>query len=385
MSLSRDTASPEGRPICPGLSLARVQKRLDNPIMNKFHVFIVLILSVAGCSHPNLQALEPPALEIIESGRETSIRGLSVVDDSVAWVSGSNGWVGRSVDRGENWDWQQIKGFETFDFRDIEAFSSTEAVLLSAGSPLVILRTEDAGTTWTESYRDDRAEIFFDGLDFVESGRGIAYGDPIDSNFQLLETKDRGVSWKDISPVARLEATQGEAGFAASGSGIQMFPSGEVYIATGGAISRILFSPDFGKNWQTFDTPMIQGTSSRGIFSIAFSSPSEGIAVGGDYTIDTLRESAVWITRDGGRSWTKPTVGTNGYRSAVTYITGTESSDRPLHLLACGTSGVDYSRDGGVHWEPISKESYHVVESSGIGNWTLLAGADGRIAVFSQP
>jgi photosystem II stability/assembly factor-like uncharacterized protein len=53
--------------------------------------------------------------------KNTSIRGLSVVSDSVAWVSGSNGLIGKTLDGGKTWLWTQPNGYEKLDFRDIEA------------------------------------------------------------------------------------------------------------------------------------------------------------------------------------------------------------------------------------------------------------------------
>ncbi|RQP12645.1 MAG: oxidoreductase, partial [Parapedobacter sp.] len=63
------------------------------------------------------------------------------------------------------------------------------------------------------------------------------------------------------------------------------------------------------------------------------------------------------------------------YRSAVEYV-----GDR--HLVATGTSGVDYSSDGGMTWKTISGDGYHVVRRAKKGRWILLAGAGGRIATL---
>jgi len=312
-------------------------------------------------------------LTMIQSGRSTSIRGLSVVDDSVAWVSGSEGWVGRTTDRGSTWYWQQVTGYETIDFRDIEAFSATDAVIVSAGTPLVILCTEDGGGTWHEAYRDERPEIFFDGMDFWDDRRGIAYGDPIGGVMQLLTTADGGASWKSISQTADIRLADGEAGFAASGTGIRTLGSGDVFIATGGSRARLFYSDNSGQNWTVNDCPMIQGTASTGIFSITFWDKQHGVAVGGDYQNDDEADGAVYVTADGGKTWESPASGTHGFRSAVEYL-------NPDTLIAAGTSGVDISFDGGFHWQALSGASFHVVRKAKSGSWTLLAGADGRIA-----
>ena len=316
-------------------------------------------------------------LVLLQQGQPTSIRGLSVLDDSVAWVSGSNGWIGRTVDCGETWHWQRVAGYETTDFRDIEAFSADQALIISAGSPLVILHTTDGGHTWRETHRDERPEIFYDGMDFWNDRRGLAYGDPIGGTMQLLATEDGGQTWRDISDAARIGLVDEEAGFAASGTGIRTLPGGHVFIATGGHRSRLFHSADYGQTWNAHACPIIQGNASTGIFSIAFRDEHHGVVVGGDYQQDTARRDAIYLTSDGGETWRRPKVGTNGYRSAVEYL----DSQR---LVATGTSGVDYSTDGGATWMPLSDEGFHVVRKAKQGTWVVLAGGDGRIAMLSR-
>ncbi|WP_177181018.1 WD40/YVTN/BNR-like repeat-containing protein [Parapedobacter koreensis] len=316
---------------------------------------------------------QQPKITMLEAGTPTSIRGLSVLDDSVAWVSGSNGWIGRTADRGQTWHWQQVASHEAMDFRDIEAFSADEALIISAGSPLVILHTTDGGGSWQETHRDERPEIFFDGMDFWDGQRGLAYGDPIGGIMQLLATDDGGQTWQDISNQAQIRLADGEAGFAASGTGIRVLPDGHVFIASGGSQSRLFHATDYGHTWTAYTCPIIQGTASTGIFSIAFRDKQHGVVVGGDFQEDEHNEKAVFVTADGGATWQQPTVPTNGYRSAVEYV-------GPYHVVAVGTSGVDASTDGGASWVAVSDESFHVLRKAKTGSWVVLAGADGRIA-----
>lgn len=335
-------------------------------------VWVVVLLNFAAVGHA-----QEVSLTMLQEGRPTSIRGLSVVDDDVAWVSGSHGWVGHTADRGDTWDWKQVIGFETIDFRDIEAFSATEAVMISAGSPLVILRTEDGGHTWQETHRDERPDIFFDGMDFWDDRRGIAYGDPIDGMMQLLQTVDGGATWQSLTQDAHIQLMDGEAGFAASGTGIRTLGNGNVFIATGGSRARLFHSTDYGLTWSVTDCPIVHGVASTGIFSIAFQRDGRGVAVGGDYQQDKQTTDAVFLTADGGITWTSPPQGTHGYRSAVEYL----SADT---LVASGTSGVDISVDGGLHWQVLSIASFHAVRKAKQGTWVLLAGANGRVASLSR-
>ena len=335
----------------------------------------IFIIFLTGCLMKGF-AQVPMDLAMLQTGQPTSIRGLSVVDDDVAWVSGSDGWIGRTTDHGLTWHWEQIAGYEAFDFRDIEAFSAEEAVAINAGAPLVILRTSDGGRTWRETYRDGRPAIFFDGIDFWDDRRGIAYGDPIDGVLQLLVTDDGGVSWRDVSTVANLRPEEGEAGFAASGTGIRTWGDDTVFIASGGTRARLFYSVDGGMTWAVNDCPMVQGTASTGIFSIAFRDEMHGVAVGGDYQHDKEKDGVVFLTADGGKTWAAPQRGTNGFRSAVEYV-GRDT------LIATGTSGVDVSFDGGQHWHAVSGNSFHAVRKAKHGSWVVLAGGDGHIATIT--
>ena len=75
----------------------------------------------------------------------------------------------------------------------------------------------------------------------------------------------------------------GEAAFAASDTNIAIVGD-NTWIATGGKASRILYSPDKGHKWQVFETPIIQGLETTGIYSIDFYDELKGFAIGGDYT-----------------------------------------------------------------------------------------------------
>lgn len=126
-----------------------------------------------------------------------SYRGLHVLSDSVVWVSGSKGQI---FHLGHSMEWVNCSptGFEHKDFRDIHAWSATEVITMSAGDSGVLLRTTDAGVTWTEVYSDSRKGIFFDAIDFKAS-LGVLFGDPIDSShLYTYLTLDKGKTWLKI-------------------------------------------------------------------------------------------------------------------------------------------------------------------------------------------
>jgi len=309
-------------------------------------------------------------LQKIEVGTNASFRGLSVVDDQVAWVSGSKGWVGKTNDGGKSWSFNQVSGFENSDFRSLYAFDELRALIANAGSPASILITSDGGKNWKPVYTLSHEDAFFDGIDFWNDNDGIIYGDPIDGRMLLLQTSDGGSTWNEITNAPALE--NGEASFAASGTGIRCSNKRQVMISTGGKVSRIWVSKNKGASWATLDTPILQGESSTGIFSF-IQSNKVLIIVGGDY----LKESATiqhnFYSLDGGKRWLTPAYPARGYRECIESITHKT-------LIATGPSGTDISLDNGITWKALSDDKgLHVVRKARKGSLVLLAGANGNV------
>lgn len=300
---------------------------------------------------------------------------MSVVDDRMAWLSGTQGTVGRSVSGGKTWIFNTIPEFENSDFRTLYAFDSLRAIVANAGSPAVILRTENGGKTWQEVYRNTHKEAFLDGVDFWDENRGMMYGDPINRSMLLLKTSDGGRTWLEESESHRPKLDSGEASFAASGTNIKLWAKKKIAIATGGLKSQIWFSENEGKSWKKIPVPIIQGTESRGIFSL-FIQNQNWLVAGGDYKSDTLKKDHVYLSSDEGKSWVFPQKPTGGYRECIG-LAG------PAVLLAAGPTGVDFSTDGGKNWSLNSEQKgFHVVKKARKGNLVLLAGSKGLIGIF---
>lgn len=316
--------------------------------------------------------MQAQTISPITTSQTASFRGLSVVDDRTVWVSGSKGTVGHSTDGGKTWTWQQVTGYETCDFRSIEAFSAKSAIIANAGSPGYILRTLDGGKTWNEVYKNTDSLFFIDGISFWNASRGIVFGDPIDGRMLLLTTEDSGRTWKNLPEKACPKLEDGEAAFAASGTTIRTQPGGKVWIATGGKKSRIWYSFFYGLSFTPIDCPIIQGKSSTGIFSLFVQSPKNLVVVGGDYQSDTLKEKHCFYTTDSGKHWKAAQPGTGGYRSCVEKTT-------KRTFIATGTSGTDISVDGGQSWKALSTDGYHVIRKAKKGNAVFLAGSGGRV------
>jgi photosystem II stability/assembly factor-like uncharacterized protein len=310
---------------------------------------------------------------ILQQGKTTSIRGLSVVNEKVAWVSGSKGYIALTKDAGKTWNWQQVKGFEQSDFRDIQAFSEKEAVIMSSGTPAVILKTVDAGATWLIKYRNRDTTIFLDAMDF-DGKHGYLLGDPVDNHFVLFETLDKGNTWKQKDQSKTPMAKPGEAAFAASGSCLS-FNNKNVSIVTGGSLASFIYQPKPGKGWVNLQLPIAQGKSSAGAFSLD-QHGKHWLVAGGDYQRDNRLDSTLCLSTNAGKTWFVGKFPT-GFQSCIIYV-----NDKTY--ISTGTSGTNLSKDNGLTWTKIDDVSYNVCAKSGNGKWVLLAGNNGKIAIF-QP
>ncbi|MDP1842445.1 MAG: YCF48-related protein [Sediminibacterium sp.] len=365
-------------------------------LKNKIYLSLLVIICF------NTIIAQVPTLEILEQGRKTSIRGMSVVNDNVVWVSGSSGNVGKSIDGGKTWNWLTVNGYEKSDFRDIEAFDENTALIMGITQPAVILKTKDGGLTWKKVFEDSAKAAFFDAMDFTIKDKdtaGILIGDPIvtDSlkgNFYCAFASNAGEVWQPIGSALQEVLPQlkkGEAYFASSGTNVKLFyekfekdilfdlsnHTTFCLIVSGGLNSTLYSIPPF-KN--SYPLNIIQGKESTGANSIAINANTfKGMIVGGDFSNDTSTVKNALVFKMNKLTneilFYQPTTPPHGYRSCVTYI----DTD---NLITCGTSGVDISKDGGMNWELISKEGFHVVQKAKNGNAIFLAGKGGRIARF---
>ncbi len=308
-----------------------------------------------------------------QSHTQASLRGLSVVDTSVVWASGSQGTYLRTVDGGITWQAGQVPGADSADFRDVAAFSAHTAYLMSAGLPALIYKTTDGGHTWQLQYKNTRTGIFFDAFAFWDENRGIAMSDPVDGHFVLIQTEDGGENWEQIPAANTPEAAQGEAGFAGSGTGLVVQDRQLVWFATGGQTSRVFRSADGGASWQAAEAPVLQGTASTGVFSMSFADSLHGVAVGGDYLQPGAHTKNGCFTADGGLSWQLSETPPAGYRSGVAYMPS-------LSLYVCtGTNGSDYSADGGKNWQVADTIGYHAIQFAGNATIGWATGAEGLV------
>jgi photosystem II stability/assembly factor-like uncharacterized protein len=316
-----------------------------------------------------------PSIRVLDSVN-ASFRGLSVPSDSVVWVSGSNGTVGRSVDGGNTWKWITVPGFEKKDFRDIEAFDSSTAIIVAVDNPAYILKTKDGGLSWTIVFEMDRKGMFLDAMDCINDTTCVCMGDPIGYVFTVLRY------WRNDFWLIERNSTTGdvigskkdEALFAASGTNVKQYTSRSYSFISGGSVSN-LYIVNISAS-RKINIPILQGKLSAGAFSMHSDSKKSFYITGGDYVEYWKDSGNVVYTKNAGKTWKRSAV--HGYRSCIIKI-------NKKSFITCGTNGVDLSTDGCRTWKLIhgdgarGTDGFNVCAKSKTGKAVYFAGT-GRIA-----
>jgi len=320
--------------------------------------------------------------KLVDVETKASLRGLHVFSPNDIWASGSGGTIINSSDGGKTWRVRIVPGAEELDFRDIHAIDDQTVVAITSGTPARIYRTHDGGSNWRLCFENKDEQVFLDALSFWDDKNGIVMGDPIDGSLFLLKTSDGGKTWNNLdrAPASLL----GEGGFAASGTNMIRLGESRVFIGLGGAendstkeTSRILVTRNRGSKWTAANVPMKRNASS-GIFSICFSSPTKGVAVGGDYKMPDDTSSNYATTNDGGETWSTPPVRQppSGFRSCVAgWVDGNDH-----YFVTVGTNGTDVSGDLGKSWQRVSDEGFHAIDFAPGGQHGWATGGDGSVA-----
>lgn len=332
----------------------------------------LLFMLVAGCNrHAETTIFKRDyAVTALEAGSSSSMRGVAVVNSRVAWASGAGGVVLRTIDGGASWAVRRVPAADSLDFRDIAAFDSLIAYVLSAGEDGRIYRTGDGGLTWRLQFQNKTQGAFFDCFDFWDARHGIAMSDPVNGRLLLLRTDD-GAHWRELPRDVAPAVLPGEAAFAASGTCLVTSGRTRAMIATGGGPqTRVFVTNNSGDSWTATPTPVAAGASSAGIFSLALADPNHAVATGGDYARPAV-EASVAVTVDGGRTWSAA--------GHTAYVSGAAFVRRNNGIVAVGTKGTRVSTDRGMTWRTIDTLEYNAVQFAADGTGYAV-GPRGRIA-----
>ena len=337
----------------------------------------------------------PFTLELLNSGTDASLRGVSVVDDRVVWASGSKGTVLRTTDGGATWERRKLVAPTRLDIRDIHGFNADTAIAMATAGRL--FRTTDGGEHWKTVYVAVDTSVFLDAISFWDDRYGIVLGDPTSlraermaapgtpnivdadpmaSRFLILLTDNGGETWRELRSVDSPPAEPGEAAFAASGSALIVAGSNDAYFGTGGAsVARFYHSANRGRTWVVSHTPIVAGAPSRGIFSVTGGNGLDLLVAGGDYTKPAMALPNLAISQDGGRTFGLIRTRPPQYVSSIIWSRGGS------HLLVAGITGIAYSPADPMQWTTLHPGEWNALAAGTGHDWAV--GANGRIGRIS--
>jgi photosystem II stability/assembly factor-like uncharacterized protein len=208
-----------------------------------------------------------------------------------------------SHDAGKTWK------VDTFPFSgkgglssNIHAFDDKEALVsyLDFDKGPVLYRTTDGAKTWKSE--DCKISAFINGVYFWDKKTGIAFGDPPDTTFTAFDISlyNSGV-WTAIK--TGIKPKKDEYGTA------NLFAVEGSHIWIGTTAGRVLYSPDKGKAWQVFTTPLSY------VEHLAARSDGKVVAFAGNYS-DTLTQNHkenIAISADFGKTWKDVTPKDNNF------------------------------------------------------------------------
>ncbi|MGJ8685099.1 MAG: WD40/YVTN/BNR-like repeat-containing protein [Nonlabens sp.] len=350
-------------------------------------LFILVILSVLSCKESdNKTAITEKAAQEFT---DASIEITPVLTDSISvraldygngnyWYAGSKGSYG-SIDAATGSATRgviKLNEDEEVEFRSI-ATTPNYTYILTAGNPALVYKITQKDGSVEHVYTEVEDRVFYDSMKFWNDEEGIAMGDPMGGCFSVIKTYDGGKTWGKLQCTEMPDYVPGEAAFAASNSNIKILGD-QVWLVTGGAMARILYSDNRGSNWQIFNTPFIAGGEMTGIYAVDFYDKDLGVIIGGDWNKKEDNTYNKAITRNGGKSWNLISNGDGpGYCSDIIFIPDTGGKE----LLAVGTPGIWWSKDQGATWKKMSEEGFYTVRM--IDSSTGYLAGNNRISSFT--
>jgi len=256
--------------------------------------------------------------------------GISFADEKAGWAVGAGGTILRSTDGGASWTAQPVEiADEMGEARplDINLFSVAAISPITAwavGDLGMVLRTRD-GEKWEK--------VVFDAASYADENvperllNAVVFTSPLDGWIAgefatLMRTGDGGETWVGQRQISGAPEDLYLFNLSAAAGG----PAAAVGLA-----GSVLVSSDAGAVWESRSVE-----TTAGLFAIAWNG-EHGVAAGD--------RGVLWVTTDGGRTWTdsrRPKL--FNWLSGVAFANASEA-------IVVGERGIILrSEDGGVSW-----------------------------------
>ena len=258
-------------------------------------------------------------------------------------------YISRTIDGGQNWFRIFPTGLSTTTLNALDFSGNTG---LACGSSSVILKTTDAGYTWTQPSAGVGSG--YNDIAFTGANAAVVIG----NNGLIRYSSNAGSSWSTVA-----------SGVSVTLNSLSVPGNGIVYI--GGSNGTLLKSTNSGNSWSSINTGI-----TNSIFRLCFITPQEGYFAGGN---------TIFKTTNGGTSWTSQVLSMNGFIRKIRFrnpqygyfvtdagewgITSDSGATwsiqhtgylqalysfrfiDPMNIVACGDEGILLrSEDGGSSW-----------------------------------
>jgi photosystem II stability/assembly factor-like uncharacterized protein len=264
--------------------------------LDRLSFFLFVGAAFVAAQSPTPAGLQPqpnPAWQMQDSGTTASLRGIDSVDGQVAWASGGEGTILKTIDGGAHWTKCAVPDAATdgakLDFRGVQAWDISTAIVMASGpgDKSRLYKTVDGCLHWTLLYANPDKDGFWDSVSVADRDNLMILGDPVDGRFAIFDTQDGGKNWHREQNIG-LRSKVKEGAFAASNSSLLVdWVDGIAAFGTGSPYGAQVFHERDGSRealWAASGMPSFPKGEGAGIFSLNYRDWRRIMAVGGDYT-----------------------------------------------------------------------------------------------------
>ena len=282
---------------------------------------ILLFLSVIFVSSLlNAQGWKPKV-----SGTQNNLLSVSLVDNNIGYISGSLGTILKTTDGGDIWT-KQNSGIDQ-DLFEISFINADKGFAVGTGNN--VLSTKDGGETWNVlNISGTDFSFYYRNIWFLNDNVGFITGGQAGNQGVILKTLDAGNTWTKLEPnsgsaIYGIFFTSPTTGYYSNFQGEikKTENGGETWNLLSSGVTTTVYALHFTSNLEGYacgekgvllkttdagETWNLLNSNTTDVFTdMAFLDEYVGFAVGGNVANNT---STILKTSDGGESWTSETI-----------------------------------------------------------------------------